>query len=295
MESNDEKVQVAPVAAAPVVDPKEPIVVEEEKPESTIVPPEEKEVAAELEVITIQKASGERYSLEAPADVPPGRVTDEVSSIIGAFAEAAHIAGLRQSVAQDVLEGFVDAMSVLGADNRYEGDDDDAESTLRGYWGEQYDGMMKIVRNNVRVLGTDFAGFLDETRLGSDPRAILAIANLTDYERSPESAQKELDRLMKLPNYTSPDRQKRALIVSRIQALSRVANRETASTEGRLNAIARTQAAPVAAASPSASNATDASAEATKMMSDRKGALMNSGHPDHDAAVKKYHALIAKL
>ena len=47
--------------------------------------------------------------------------------------EAAHIAGLRQSVAQDVLEGFVDAMSVLGAAYRYEGDDDDAESTLRGY------------------------------------------------------------------------------------------------------------------------------------------------------------------
>jgi hypothetical protein len=166
-----------------------------------------------------------------------------------------------------------------------------------------------MVKANVRGLGKEFSAYLEETGLGNDPRALIALANLGDYLKTPGEARRELDRLMASKDYTSQDKGKRALVIARVQALSRVANRAVASPEEPLNAIARGQkqtkfvspratneaSATAAAAAIAATAATNARTELGKMMSDRKGDLMNSGAPGHKAAVEKYMSLLKQI
>ena len=247
------------------------------------------------------RASGEPFQLEVPGDVPMRLVSDQVTETVTSFSGAAHQAGLSREIAQEMVDSFVDAASVLGVDSRFEGDAEDTESTLRSLWGNNYDATIKTVRANVRSLGENFAQYLEDSNLGNDPRALLALANLADYKLSAKAAQQELDRLMTTPDYSSPDKQKRALVLARVQVLSRVANRGSESPETRLNTIVKPKEVSPGTANfiadrvAKVTTASEARATVGKMMQDKRGPLMNSGHRDHAAAVKEYLALLAKI
>jgi hypothetical protein len=287
---------VAAVAPQPAVQA-EPV---EAKPEAKVVSEEKGTPDAAHRQYS---SGGEAYELEVPADVDPKYADHEVGEVVKDFAFVAHNAGLSQSVAQEVINSYVDAASMLGVDTEWTGDRDDATATLRGLWGANFTAMMDIVVANVGSLGEGFERFLDESGLGNNPAAICALANLADYQKSPAEAKRELDRLMSLKDYTSQDKSKRQPIVARVQTLSRIAARGTASPEGRLNAIARGKtpfvslraSSEAASAAGKATDARDARAEVAAMMTEKNGPLMNNGHAGHAEAVKKYMALIAKL
>ena len=46
---------------------------------------------------------------------------------------------------------------------------------------------------------------------------------------------------------------------------------------------------------PVPGSANEARAELAKMMSEKGGPLLNGGHPEHAAAVKKFHELAARV
>ena len=83
----------------------------------------------------------------------------------------------------------------------------------------------------------------------------------------------------------------------KVQVLSRIAHRGAQSANDQLAAAAKAQAAKLAAPKPAAGAQSEGDARATlaKMMSEKNGPLLNAGHPEHAAAVKKFHELAGRI
>ena len=73
-------------------------------------------------------------------------------------------------------------------------------------------------------------GWLDDSGMGNDPRAIIALSAMSDLQLSKAEAQSELTKLMDpKSDYWSKDDWRRKPAVARVQLLTRIAERETRS------------------------------------------------------------------
>ena len=169
---------------------------------------------------------------------------------------------------------------------------DDAEATLRGYWGrEAYDGQMQKVWKAVKGLGTHFAEWLDESGMGNSPSALIALSMMDDLKLPKSQAQAELNKLMSDPksDYFSQDNWRRKPAVARVQLLSRLAHAEDAPAT---HPVARAKNAEATRVEQAASKArTDARSEAAALV-----AKLDKGTPAERAATKKrFIELTARL
>lgn len=257
-------------------------------------------VAAVAEVEAAEVAEPERepvpelgYELEVPADVPGASYDERSEELLGEFGAVAAGSGLSQTVAQDLVEAFTQAHSALGVNNLYEGTPEDAANVLRGYFGERYEEALATIRANADALGEKFKDWLDESNLGNDPRALIALAHAGDLVLSQAKAQEQIEALMKTEAYKKGNK----AVIARIGNLMRIAGREQKSPEQQLAEVAKTRVAPT----PEPRVQTGATSSAPvrevvqKMLSDKSGALMNANHPDHAKAVQQWHSLVAKL
>ncbi len=196
--------------------------------------------------------AGQSYTLDVPPDVPLAQA-EEWRPMLEGFASAASAAGIPQSTAEQLVQGFVDG-DVAITHSWEPGphfDSDDAEKAMRNIWRDKFDAQHAQVRKAVASFGPGFADWLDEG-MGNHPAVLMALAEFGAVGRlSKSEAQAELNRIMSdaKGDYFSQDSWRRAPAVLRVQMLSRLANSETKVTH------------PYAVAKNSAARSAEAQAE----------------------------------
>src|SRR5215813_2012482 len=185
-------------------------------PEETQPVAAEQPVSPAPEAAAPQSTSGE-YTLELPGDFPVSKYTEETTSTLTGFNEAALSAGIPHSVASGLVEAFIDAESFIGGTGESEYTVEDATHTMRRIWGESYDAKLGEVRKAVKALG--IAKYLDESNLGNDPRTLVALSTYGDMKLSKEQAQAALAELTGSKEYQSGNKS----TVMRAKVLGRIA------------------------------------------------------------------------
>ncbi|PYN83763.1 MAG: hypothetical protein DMD96_01015 [Candidatus Rokuibacteriota bacterium] len=245
------------------------------------------------------ESSTEPYDLEMPGDVPPSRI-QEWEPILEGFGQATAAAGLPRAVAEDLMQTYVDADAAIGGygaivdipgSNLVPYTPDDAERVLRAHWGhENYDTQMKKVWKAVKA-NPALREWLDESEVGNDPRAIIALSMMDDLRLSKAQAQTELTKLMDpKSDYWSKDDWRRKPAVARVQLLTRSAEREGRPAAQDPRARAR-NAESQRAQETAAKNRTALQAEAAALVP-----KLDRGTPaERDAAKKRFMELTARL
>ena len=234
------------------------------------------------------------YVLELPGDIPTAKAR-EWEPFIDGFSEAASAAGLPQPIAENLVQSFIDAEAALGGygagENAYT--PEDAESTLRAYWGrEAYDANMQRVWKTVKAAGSRLAQWLDDSGMGNSPSTIIALSMMDDLKLTKPQAQAELNKLMsdQKSDYFSHDDWRRKPAVARVQLLSRLANAEPPESAARPRLSTQSRQS---SGDPGEKARTDARAEASKMI--RDGVLTNGTPKEREAAKKRFIELTARI
>jgi hypothetical protein len=227
------------------------------------------------------------YFLEMPDGTSTvDLISDETQSALDGFSVAASSAGLPQAQAQALVEVFADVNAMLGAwvDSEGAGTPESCVSTLRAFWrGDEYDQKLAQVRATVKALRPAVTQWLEETELGNDPRAIIALSLFGDARLPKAQAEAELAKLMKdtKSDYYSSDAWRRQPAVLSAKALGRIVYADSGSS-------APSAPAPVSSG-PTKADANRA--EALAMLADRNGPLMRATHEGHEAALARFHNL----
>jgi hypothetical protein len=229
--------------------------------------------------------------LRAPEWIPVAELTP------GREAQAAEFStlGLGQERSQALLDCVTDAATQL----QYSFDPDltsaaDAHQEMRRVFGrEAGDAMVAEAQKYVELSDPNLGEYLTRTGLGNSVGvlATLSLARQGFFNATPAQARAHIEKLQKTPEWARGDK----LTLLRIQVLGRRAEAGSG-TNAQLAAAAEAQAAKPAAPAPAvAPTASDARAEAAAMIADKNGPLMSSGHAQHQEAVAKYMALVARI
>jgi hypothetical protein len=116
-------------------------------------------------------------------------------------------------------------------------DDVDARAEMVRLFGEERGTeFIRAAQQTVKALGPAVADWLTETNLGNDVGVLVALSQADFLMRSPDAARKELEATMKTEGFLKGNK----MLVLKVAALSRIANRETVTQqapkmEGLLN------------------------------------------------------------
>jgi hypothetical protein len=269
-------VSVTAPASAPVV----PAAPAPAKPADVVAAPE---AVAEAEQ---DGGTAEPYALVVPSYVPIAQLTPEREGYVAEFSQVAADAGLETrypGMAQALLDQVVECASAL---EYQQGDEytnaEDATATMHQLLGpERGAAIIKDAQQTVRTLGPAFAEYLDRTGLGNDPAVLVALAQANFFTRTPAQAQIELDATMQTKGYLAGDK----LMVLKVHALSRIANRGETDTSAK--AIAEVQARPAPTQAPVTGSEAALRAEAAAL-------VPKKGRMSHEQSVR-FQEITAKL
>jgi hypothetical protein len=291
-ESQAVAVQQAAAASAAEPDPSDDVPSLQEPGEGEEQDPVSDEVAAGA-------ASGETFTPVEPynvtVNVPSKYIDEQRTEWVSGFEGAAAQSGIKQASAQTLVDAFTDVATAIpySIEHEHATPEDAAAEMEKMYGPEQAQTLIRDAQRFFKRLGAPMQKYIDETGLGNDPGVltVLALGQSRLFNLSPEQAQAEITKITSGKEFFSDDPKTRLLQVAKVQILGRIANRETATVKPpqppvtpQGKAVAATEAARV-----------EARAEAARMMAEKDGALMNAGHPQHQEAVQKWHALVARL
>jgi hypothetical protein len=246
---------------------------------------------------TVTAADGDGYVLALPPDLPSIHFTEENLGLASEFAAVAKQSGMGQETAQRMLDTFIDLDAQIGQvgystgqetiyDSDPSWDMDDAAKLMQQRWGSEYPAKMAKVHATVKLLGPQFEEFLDRTGMGNRVAVLEALSLGADVRMTKESASKELAKIMGDPKHAYWNGNKQA--VARVGVLSRIAHEGSAQRASVPSRQVQQETA------QKAESKTNDRAELSKLM-ERGSPLMEKNHPGHDAAVKRFHQLVAVL
>jgi len=297
----------SPQPAAPAPQPAQPTAAKPQ-PEAK---PEQKEVVVEErpapQAQRQEQYEGEPYKLSWPEYMPISEQTPERQALLDSFATMAPEAGLPAAFAQGAFEAYLDVTTAIpySMDIAYATPEDGQAEMVKLFGQEAAENLIDRA-NRFTKQSSALSDWLESSGLGNDPAVIttLALAQRGHLGASPAQAKERIESLMNDPKsaYHSTDKQQRLLAIAEIQILSRIAHRE-GGPEEKLNAAASGQTKFVsprasneaAIAETKAKSATEARREIAKMMTEKGGPLVSSGHPKHREAVQRYHELLKLL
>lgn len=239
------------------------------------------------------------YELRLPADLPAHELPDDYEAHVAGFAQVAEEAGIQPRIAQRLLDAMVDA----SLDMRYEGQlvYEDAEAYMRTRWGQDYDRKMALVSRAVDKLGGDrLRGWLDTSGWGNHPGVVEALARFGEGQLSltKSEAEKKLDAIMRDPKHPywnkTLGQQERKRLTAEVRLLNAIIH-EDDEPEPSAPAPISPRTFEEHRAQERANPRAQAKAELQAMLGDKHGPLMDRNHRDHDAAVRRYTELLAKL
>jgi hypothetical protein len=193
-----------------------------------------------------QQQSVESFELAVPEWVDPKVVSESHQTWLGDFQNIAPTSGIDARTAQDILEIAVDGAVHVGdhgIDIENSTPEEGRIAMERTFGAEAAKGLIENAQRYVKAHGGKdgpLATWLTETGLGNAPEIVtaLAFASSAYFKLSPEKAQGEIDKIMQTKEYGQGSK----LAVLKLQALSRVANRNSQSLEDQLNSAARAKA-----------------------------------------------------
>jgi len=264
-------------------------------PAATKETTEETPPAAEEQQPPADGENAAPYELRVPEFVSQKEITEERQSFVAEFQQLAPQVGIDAATAQGLLDVSVDSAVALDYVPKVDADRDDARLEMQKLFGDAGKNLIKRAQIYAQARGSALQDYLDSTNLGNDPSVIvaLAFAEAGYLTQTPEQAKENLSKVMASKEYLAGD----PYTIVKVQVLSRIAHRGTQSANDQLAAAAKSQAAKLAAPKPAAGAQSDGDARATlaKMMSEKGGPLLNAGHPEHAAAVKKFHDLAGRI
>jgi hypothetical protein len=186
------------------------------------------------------------HELQIPTWVDDKAITESHQTWLGDFQNIAPTSGIDARTAQDILEIAVDGAVHIGdhgIDIENSTPEEGQIAMERAFGAAAAKGLIENAQRYVKAHGGKngaLANWLTETGLGNSPEIVtaLAFASSAYFKLSPEKAQGEIDKIMQSKEYGQGSK----LAVLKIQALSRVANRNSLSEEAQLNALARERA-----------------------------------------------------
>jgi hypothetical protein len=241
-----------------------------------------------------QQTETQPFELQVPSFVDNRAITDERQSFLNDFSALAPQIGIAAPEAQALLDTVVDCASSFEYEAREDASADDARLEVENLFGaERSKGLISQAQRYVASRGEAFQNYLDRTNLGNDPSVIVALAFagagwFDPKAATPEWAQKQLDEVMKSPEYGKGDR----LALVKVHLLSRLVHKSERNQEQKLGAEVRTT--PMSQEREAAATAsTDVRAELAKLLSP-KGPLL-SGGPEQAAHKARYFELLKKI
>ena len=243
----------------------------------------------------VVEATSEPFDLKMPDFLPLAQRTDEREQFVQEFSQIAPDAGIDASTAQGLVDMIIDSGTAL----TYEAADEyttaeDAFATMEQTFGPKVGrDLVNSAQKYVASLGPKVADFLDRSGMGNDVATLvsLALAQSGVFKLTPAAAQAEIETLMKTKEYMQGDK----LTVIRLHTLSRIMGRDEASPTTKSGAALQGEATARAAAKATETAKGEARSAAMKMLSEKDGPLLNSGHRNHEKAVETYRALLARL
>jgi hypothetical protein len=254
--------------------------------------------AAEEQQQQEEKPEGETadaYELQVPEFVSQKEVTEERQSYVTEFQQLAPEVGIDAATAQGLLDVAVDSAVALDYTANPEATAEDARAEMTRLFGEKAaKGLIVNAQKYAHARGEAFMTYLDTTGLGSDPAVLVALAFAESkyFTYKPAEAQEQIQRLMTTPEYSKGDK----LVQIKLHVLSRIAHGGQSENE-QLAAAAQAKASERAVKPTTGADGkpvTDARTELATLMK-KDSPLMQAGHRDHAAAVKRFHELAAKI
>jgi hypothetical protein len=277
----------APAPAAPAAPAAAPAAKEEEKPVAAAEEPVAEEVAE------APKETPAPYELKVPEWIDMREITAERQGHLTAFQTMAPEVGIDAAAAQGIIDVAVDAATQLDYQSDPDATGDDAQEAMTRVFGEATaKNLIGLAQQYAHARGESFKKFLDTTGLGNDVSTLVALAFARSgyLTQSVTEAKAEIAKIMQSEAY----QQSNKLALLRLQVLSRIAHKDTG-PDAQLASAARVAAAKPAAPAPAASAATgDPRADLAKLMG-KGSALYDAGHPEHAAAVKRFHELAGRV
>ena len=239
------------------------------------------------------------YTLRLSDDLAANDIPDDYQKQLAEFGSMAAKAGVREDVAQRMLDVYVDAAITMhrNYDKPLTGTfaTEYTEQYLRGQWAHEYDANMRSVRRAAAQLGDGFKAWLDRTGLGNHPAALETLARLGRGEltMSKAEARKQLDAIRASADFMKPKSESEVKARSaKMRLLASIADGDE--SPPRLSSPAEAHGRFVAKQKADQKAAIQAEIHVLTKRGGPLGSgnLNASGRP---AALKRYHELIAKL
>ena len=169
------------------------------------------------------------YELNYPEGVDG---TDEIST---AFKDAAHKAGLSQNQIAQIHDWYNGTSSELAASQKLQNEQKhvEAESNLKGEWGEKYSSNVEVAKRVVAEFGDEeFSQFINESGLGNNTGmikflhkigSVVSEDNVEDgsgaQQQTPDQIREEINGIMSSPAYTNKADPNHDIVVNKVASM----------------------------------------------------------------------------